>query len=78
MIRLYNQLMESEGVSEDNIIEFVKELCGKTNVVMSIHRSKSFPFLKKKLELPYICESILFNESLENESCDVQTTLVET
>ena len=35
-------------------------------------------FLEKKLELPYIGESILSNESLENESCDVQTTLVET
>ena len=69
--------MELEGINEDNIIEIVKELCKKTNIVMPIYRDKTFPFLEEKLELPYICESCLSNKSLEKEYSEVQTTLDE-
>ena len=77
LIRLYNQLMELVGVNESNILEIVKNLCGKTNAVMPIYRNKTFPFLEKKLELPYICESCLSNKLLENISSKAQKTLIE-
>jgi hypothetical protein len=48
--------MKLECVNESNILEIVKSLCEKTNDLMLISRNKTFPFLEKKLELPYICE----------------------
>ena len=77
LIRLYNQLMKLVGVNESNILEIVKNLCGKTNAVIPIYRNKTFPFLEKKLELPYICESCLPNKLLENISSKAQKTLIE-
>ena len=67
--------MELEGINEDNIIEIVKELCKKTNIVMPIYRDKTFPFLEEKLKLPYISECCLLNKSLEKEYYKVQMTL---
>lgn len=77
LIRLYNQFIELEGINESNILEIVKELCDKTNALMSIYRNKTFPFLEEKLELPYICESCLSNKLLENEIFKAQITLME-
>lgn len=77
LIRLYNQFIELEGINESNILEIVKELCDKTNALMSIYRNKTFPFLEEKLELPYICESFLSNKLLENEIFKAQITLME-
>ena len=77
LIRLYNQFMELEGINESNILEFVKEICDKTNVMMPIYRNKTFLFLEEKLELPYICESCLSNKLLENETSKAQMTLME-
>ena len=65
-----------EGINESNILEIVKELCDKTNALMSIYRNKTFPFLEEKLELSYICESCLSNKLLENETFKAQMTLV--
>ncbi len=77
LIRLYNQFIELEGINESNILEIVKELCDKTNALMSIYRNKTFPFLEEKLELPYIHESCLSNKLLENEIFKAQITLME-
>ena len=66
-----------DGINENNILEIVKELCEKTNVVMPIYRDKTFPFLEEKLELPYVCESCLPNKLLEDELSKAQMTLVE-
>ena len=75
LIRLYNQFMELDGINEDNIIENVKELCKKTNIMMPIYRDKTFLFLEEKLKLPYISECCLLNKSLEKEYYKVQMTL---
>ena len=77
LIRLYNQFMELEDINKDNIIEIVKNLYKKTNIMMPIYRNKTFPFLEEKLELPYICESFLPNKSFEKEYSEVQMTLDE-
>ena len=69
--------MELEDINKDNIIEIVKNLYKKTNIMMPIYRNKTFPFLEEKLELPYICESCLSTKLLENESSTVQMTLIE-
>lgn len=76
LIRIYNQLIEMEGINESNIRDIVKILCEKTNAIMPIWRHIEFPFFEEKLELPYICESCLPNKSLENESSEVQMTLI--
>ena len=76
LIRIYNQLMEIEGIDENNILDIVKILCEKTNAIMPIWRNTTFPFFEEQLELPYICESCLTNKSLENESSEVQMTLI--
>ena len=77
LIRLYNQFIELEGINESNILEIVKELCDKTNALMSIYRNKTLPFLEEKFKLPYICESCLSNKLLENETFKAQITLME-
>ena len=77
LIRLYNQFMKLEGVDESNILDVLKKSCEKTNAKMITHMSKTLPFLEKPLELPYICESCLSKETLENECSTSQTTLIE-
>lgn len=76
LIRIYNQLMEIKGIDENNILDIVKILCEKTNAIIPIWRNTTFSFFKEKLELPYICESCLPNKSLENESSEIQMTLI--
>ena len=65
MIRLYHLFMEMDGVDESNILDVVKIFCDYTNAVMPIWRNTSFPFMDEILQLPYICESCLMNESEE-------------
>ena len=77
LIRLYNQFMKLEGIDESNILDVLKKSCEKTNVKMSVHMSQTLPFLEKPLKLPYICESHLPKETLENEYSTSQTTLIE-
>ena len=76
LIRLYNQLMEIDGVDESNILDIVKMLCEKTNAIIPIWRNTSFPFFDKIMELPYICESCLPDKSLEKDSLDHQMVLI--
>ena len=66
-----------EGINESNILEIVKELCDKTNALMSIYRNKTLPFLEEKFKLPYICESCLQNKLLENKTFKAQMTFIE-
>ena len=74
--RIYNQLMEMEGVDESNILEFVKKFCEYVNSVMFIWRDNTFPFFDEVLQLPVICESCLSNESLENAVDVCQSRLI--
>ena len=74
--RIYNQLMEIEGVDESNILEVVKKFCEYVNSVMFIWRDNTFPFFDKVFQLPVICESCLSNESLENAVDVCQSRLI--
>ena len=74
--RIYNQLMEMEGVDESNILEVVKKFCEHVNSVMFIWRDNTCPFFDEVLQLPVICESCLSNESLENTVDVCQSRLI--
>lgn len=81
LIRIYNQLMEMESINESNVLNFTKSLCRSTNAIMPIWRNKDLPFLDEVLYLPYICESVIEQESMidvENTSGDVQSCLLTT
>ena len=56
--RLYNQLMAIEGIDEDNILDFTRNVCKLTNVEMFNSRDNDILFIENKLLLPYYCESI--------------------
>ena len=74
--RIYNQLMEKEGIDESNILDVVKEICEYVNSVMFIWRDTSFLFMDEVLQLPYICESCLSDESLESSVPAGQSRLI--
>ena len=74
--RIYNQLMAIDGIDGSNILDVVKNLCEYVNSVMFIWRYTTFPFLDEVLQLPYICESCLSNELLEDSVDVCQSRLV--
>ena len=75
--RLYNQFMEMEGVNQSNILDFVKKICNKTNILMPILRKTKFHFIDEPLQLPYICESCLPEPNMSNEVDKNQKTLTD-
>lgn len=75
--RLYNQFMEKDCINSSNILDFVKKICDKTNVIMFISRNTTFHFMDELLQLPYICESCLPKSNKINEYDLNQTTLIE-
>ena len=74
--RIYNQLMEIEGIDESNILDVVKNICEHVNSIMFFWQDNTFPFFDEVLQLPVICESCLSNESLENTVDDCQSRLI--
>ena len=61
--RLYNQLMAIEGIDEDNIRDFTRNVCKLTNVEMFNSQNNDILFIEDKLLLPYCCEKALENNS---------------
>ena len=69
--------MAMDGIDMGNILDVVKNLCEYVNSVMFIWRYTTFPFLDEVLQLPYICESCLSNELLEDSVDVCQSRLVD-
>ena len=57
--------MAIEGIDEDNILDFTRNVCKLTNVEMFNSRNNDILFIEDKLLLPYCCESFE-QKALEN------------